>query len=126
MRILFLTCDYPNPREPRKGPFNAALVRALRESGHDLHVVSPVSWITRLRRRASDVFGDSNVSRPPFFSPPKVLRRTYGACYWMSVRRTIRRLIDAHRPDVVLAYWAHPDGAAAVRAARACGATSAI
>src|SRR5208283_2823466 len=37
---------------------------------------------------------------------------------WRSVRDTIERLLFAHPPDAVLGYWAHPDGEAAIRAAR--------
>src|SRR3954469_22426470 len=44
----------------------------------------------------------------------------------MSIQSVVRHLIRARRPDLVLAYWAHPDGAAAVRAAKECGAASAV
>lgn len=37
---------------------------------------------------------------------------------WISSRRELRRLTARFAPDVFLAYWTHPDGAVALRAAR--------
>ena len=49
------------------------------------------------------------------------MRRSYGWFYWQSIRNTVKREIAAGRPDAVLAYWVHPDGQAAVNAAKLAG-----
>ena len=52
---------------------------------------------------------------------PKFLRRYYAAFMRWSVRGSVRRAIMEHRPDAILSYWAHPDGAVAVQAAHQAG-----
>ena len=58
---------------------------------------------------------------PVYVYPPKLLRSTYGWWYWHSLRSTLERLLEDFRPDLIMGYWAHPDGAAAVRAGQRCG-----
>src|SRR5207244_13373468 len=53
--------------------------------------------------------GGVEVHYPRYYYPPKVLRNHYGWFLWQSVRRTVRRVLESGRPDVVLGYWAHPD-----------------
>ncbi|CAN5596383.1 hypothetical protein BH09PLA1_BH09PLA1_10170 [soil metagenome] len=121
MRILFLSSDFPSPWDPGKAPFNRALVDALRQS-HDVRVIAPVAWLAPMRKpRAAP-----REIHPRYVYPPKMLRSRYHWFYWRSVRASIARATRSWRPDLVLAYWAHPDGAAAVRAARELGAASAI
>jgi teichuronic acid biosynthesis glycosyltransferase TuaC len=135
MRILFISSIFPNPIERSLGCFNDSLVRAL-ASAHQVEVVSAVPWvdIVRGRRRGIRVpmyrrIGDPagfGVHYTPFFYTPKVLRRWYGEFYWASVAGTIRSLLRDHRPDLVVAYWAHPDGEAAVRISRLVGCPSCV
>ena len=51
---------------------------------------------------------------------------TYGLWYWKSIQRSVSQLTRDFKPDVVLGYWAHPDGYAAIKAADLLGAPSAI
>jgi glycosyltransferase involved in cell wall biosynthesis len=44
----------------------------------------------------------------------------------LSSHRTIVRVMAEHRPDCILSYWAHPDGAVAARYARTAGIPSAV
>jgi glycosyltransferase involved in cell wall biosynthesis len=55
-----------------------------------------------------------------------MLRSAYDFFYWHSARSTLSRVVASNRPDAVIGYWAHPDGAAAVRLARLLGVPSAI
>jgi glycosyltransferase involved in cell wall biosynthesis len=127
LRILFLSLSYPGPLEPTKGPFNRALVAALAERD-PVEVVAPVPWPLRLRPRrpggsarpCEDPPGVS-VHRPTFFYPPRVLHHLSGVFLWASVRRTVCALLPRFGPEAVLGYWAHPDGEAALRAARLAG-----
>lgn len=127
MKLLFLSNVHPNPLAPGKGTFNGALIRALGEQ-HDVHVVCPVSWIDRLRGRKT-VLPQAPVllqptvtaSYPTFWYPPKVLRSQYDRFLEWSIQRRVERDLRSSRPDAVLSYWAHPDGAVALRMARRLG-----
>jgi len=130
MRVLFFSNVYPNPLYPAKGTFNRSLIRALAEE-HTVQVVSPISWTdavrARLRRRNRTMLSDAHAADaipaeyPRFYYPPKLLRHQYGRFLWWSVGRELLRRIVRFRPDVVVSYWAHPDGEVAVRAAHQCG-----
>jgi len=132
MRILFISNEFPNPLNPNKAVFNLQLVRALARQ-HQIQVVSPVSWIDQWRAKKAGgpflppdrraVVDGVEVHYPRYVYPPKILRSLYGWFYWRSIRRTVE---SAHRPDLVLAYWAHPDGAGAIRAANLAGVPSAV
>src|SRR5262245_8378641 len=135
MNLLLLTNVYPSPVEPGKGVFNRHLARALARE-HRVDVVAPVSWVEELRARsrgpnppALSLAGANptvSVHHPRFYYPPKVLRGWYARFYWWSVRRTVLGVLRERRPDAVIGYWAHPDGAVAVRVARRTGARAVV
>jgi glycosyltransferase involved in cell wall biosynthesis/peptidoglycan/xylan/chitin deacetylase (PgdA/CDA1 family) len=136
MNILFISSVYPTFIDPTKGTFNRSLVRALNRR-HQVRVIAPVSWLDDLRARGgrgarqngrlrSLALDDVPVDYPRYYYSPKVLRRFYGRFYWHSMRHSLARLLAAWRPDVVIAFWAHPDGEAAIRAAHALGVASAV
>ena len=127
MRLLFLSNVHPNPLAPGKGTFNGALIRALGQQ-HDVHVVCPVSWVDQLRARqtvlpSTPILLQPTVtaSYPIFWYPPKMLRAQYDRFLELSIQRRVERDLKTFRPDAVLSYWAHPDGAVALRIARRLG-----
>ncbi len=127
MKILFVSNVHPNPLAPGKGTFNGALIRALGQQ-HDVHVVCPVSWVDRLRGRKTvlpktPILLQPTVtaSYPTFWYPPKVLRSQYDRFLEWSIQGRVERDFRSARPDAVLSYWAHPDGAVALRIARRLG-----
>jgi teichuronic acid biosynthesis glycosyltransferase TuaC len=132
MRILLLTTEYPNPYDLTKAVFNFELARAL-SVRHEVNVIAPTPWVEeagarlRLARpgRPAEAPG-VRVYRPRYYYPPKVLRRQAGRFLWWSVRPTVRRVLRSGAPDIVLGYWAHPDGEVAVRTARLCGAAAGV
>jgi len=120
------------------------LCHALNEIG-EVRVVAPLPWpevVVGLAKRMAhvsertakptedslaDVDRDKvQVDRPVFFYPPKIMRHHYGQFMWWSVRKCVERATSDFKPDWVLSYWAHPDGAAGLRAARMSGAKSAV
>jgi glycosyltransferase involved in cell wall biosynthesis len=137
MRLLLITNIFPSPVLPMKGPFNLELVRALSRR-HQVRVIAPLAWTDELaaRRRgirlppgrvsAPDGVNGVEVVHPRYYFTPKILREQYGRFMWHSVRRVVLSQLDRFRPDVVLAYWVHPDGEMAVRAARVAGVPSAV
>lgn len=132
MKILLVTTVFPSPLQPNKGAFNREMVRALGAS-HELQVIAPVAWpiVYRARRdgqtweRARRLDG-IEVRHPIYFYTPKLLRSRYGAFFWWSIRRTVDQMLRGFEPDVVIGYWTHPDGQAAVHVARRLGVPAVV
>ena len=135
MKILFLSTVFPNAIEPSLGCFNDSLVRAI-AIGHQVEVVSPIPWVNLVRgyrwglrvpmyQRIADPDG-FGIHYVPFLYPPKIFRNWYCTFYWSSIAGTVQSLIRTHRPELIIGYWAHPDGAAAVRIGRLVGAPSCV
>ena len=134
MRLLFLSNEFPNAWEPTKATFNLDLIRQL-STNHDVSVLAPISWIDEVRARAS---GKGSLSRmkPPadgldvrharFWYTPGILRHHYEQFLWWSLRRSVKAIERKCQPDCVISYWAHPDGACAVRLARRLGVPSIV
>jgi len=125
VRILALTHQYPTPFQPTYSTYNRQQFAELAES-HELRVIRPIPWTLALTQRRQGKWqgpgplmqGRVPVTFPAFYYPPKVGSHSYGPFFEWSVRGVFRREVQAFRPDVVLATWAHPDGWAAVRLAR--------
>ena len=129
MKVLFFSYAYPNPLQPGLGTFNRAMVAGL-AGDHEVRVVSPVPfpevWQARFRGQLPRGLNDPQfvavpgvrAEYPTFYYPPKLFRSQYGPWMWWSVRRQLDRVMREFRPEVVLSYWAHPDGEVAVRMAR--------
>jgi glycosyltransferase involved in cell wall biosynthesis len=135
MRLLFLSKDYPSPYQPADGLFNLYLTRAL-ATEHAVEVISPVPWVDewkaywrgseRIGRQRHKVMEGVPVHYPRYYYPPRIGRSYTGWFYWWSIRRTVKEVIARHPPDAVIAYWAHPDGEAAVRVGRALSIPSLV
>ncbi len=129
MKVLFFSYAYPNPLQPGQGTFNRTMIAGL-AGDHEVRVVSPVPfpdvWRGRLGGKLPRGLNDPQFIAVPdvpadyatFYYPPKLFRSQFGRCLWWSVRRRLDRAMREFRPDVVLSYWAHPDGEVAVRMAR--------
>jgi glycosyltransferase involved in cell wall biosynthesis len=132
MKILLVTTVFPSPLQPNKGAFNREMATALGAS-HELQVIAPVAWPIAYRaRRNGQTWEDARrldgieVRHPVYFYTPKLLRSWYGAFFWWSIRRTVNRMLRNFEPDVVIGYWAHPDGQAAVQVARRLGVPAVV
>jgi glycosyltransferase involved in cell wall biosynthesis len=128
MRILFLSSVYPKPHAPSRGVFCRHLCDALAER-HEVRVVSPTPWTERVRRApavAAPAGPRLEEVHPTYYFPPRVWPSRAHRFMWASVASTVRRLGNVFRPDCVLSYWAHPDGAVAARAARLWGVPAGV
>ena len=123
MNILFLSTTYPTPARPRQGTFNQNLVAALR-GHHDVRVIAPIPWGQLRSKTRVDPNGklpdtpDSRDLHPTYYYTPKLFRNHYHQFYWRSILPALGQLQKSFQPDLVIGYWLHPDGAAALRAAQ--------
>jgi glycosyltransferase involved in cell wall biosynthesis/peptidoglycan/xylan/chitin deacetylase (PgdA/CDA1 family) len=130
MRLTLLTNCFPSSIAATAGTFNLGLAKELARE-HDVTAVVPIAWTDEWRAwrgrglrlpasRAAEMDGIRTLF-PRFWFPPRVARHKYDTFLDWSLRTTLQRLAEKHRPDVVLSYWAHPDGAVGVRWARKLG-----
>lgn len=134
MKILFASTNFPHAAEPIRATYNLALCRALAglRSGDDAHevaVVAPRMWQTAIKKRGGarlEFGGIRSVDYPTFYYVPKLNRRSLAGWLDRSMRPTVQKLTKDWTPDVVLSYWADPDGTAAMRWARRLNARFAV
>lgn len=135
MNILFLSMTFPDAISPERGTYNIELCEALARQ-HRVEVIAPRSWHEWLqaRRRGGRGYSASakarsaglSVAYPVYWYVPKLKPQMLGAAMWQSIRRGVQRLGRSFRPDVVISYWAFPDGAAGQRIAEHFGVPSIV
>jgi teichuronic acid biosynthesis glycosyltransferase TuaC len=134
MNILFLSMTFPDANDRARGSYNLALCEALSRD-HAVRVCAPRAWLdvmrTRLqgsRYRAGDEIRRSGIiaEYPTYWYVPRLSQNQSGPLLDRSCRPAIRALTRDFRPDLVLSYWAHPDGEAGMRIARRLNAKSAV
>ena len=137
MKILFYSYAYPNPVQTGLGTFNRTMIAGL-SAEHDVRVLSPVSfveaWRAQLTGRLPSGLNDPQFSAVPnvpaeyvtHYYTPKVLRSQYGRWMRWSVQKRFHQTMKEFQPDLVLSYWAHPDGEVAVRLAHQHGVPSVV
>lgn len=127
MNILFLSTVYPHATAPTRGTFNWQLCQALRNHA-GLRIVAPRSWLDGFRGHdaTTEIRNTVPTEWPTFVYPPRVMRGRHGQFLWWSAKSAVQHVTQQFPVDWVLSYWAYPDGDAAVRAARAIGAKSAV
>jgi len=127
MRVLFYSSVFPRPWNTTRGIYCFHVCRALTQLGHEVSVVSPRSWLERRGpTRSLPGLAELNVEYPLYFYPPRILQSAHDRFMAHSSHRTMERVMAAQRPECILSYWAHPDGAVAARFARAAGIPSAV
>jgi glycosyltransferase involved in cell wall biosynthesis len=122
MRILAITNLYPNPFQPTRATFNRQQIRGLAKE-HKIAVIAPILWTDELsaRMRGKDGLAKDRrwqcdglpIYHPHYFYPPYVFRRWYGKCFETSIASVFDRVCAEHKPELVFAPWAYPDGWAA-------------
>lgn len=134
MKILFGSTVFPHPAEPTRGTYNLALCRALAElrtgdEAHEVSVVAPRMWQTAMKKRGGSPLNTASlrgVEYPTFYYVPGYRRRELASWLDWSSRSAVRKQTKDWRPDIVLSYWADPDGAAALQWARRFNAKFAV
>ena len=127
MRALFYSSIFPRPWNTARGIYCFHACQALVHLGHQVRVVSPRSWLERAGTAMSlPGLSELRVEYPLYLYPPRILQSAHDRFMALSSRRTMVRVMAELRPDCILSYWAHPDGAVAARFARAAGIPSAV
>ena len=129
MNLLVITNLFPNPVEPLRSTFNERQLTALADTS-SLVVISPISWITKLRYRAHGSLAKVNACRtwngipvhyPTYYYLPKIVAWPRGLTMAASILWRCVRSSKESRPNVIFATWAFPDGFAAVAVGRLIG-----
>jgi teichuronic acid biosynthesis glycosyltransferase TuaC len=116
MRVLFYSSLFPRPWNTTRGIFCFNACRALVQLGHEVRVVSPRAWLERPGPAKSlPGLSELRVEYPLYVYPPGVFRSVHDRFMALSSRRTMVRVMKDLRPDCILSYWAHPEGAVAAR-----------
>jgi teichuronic acid biosynthesis glycosyltransferase TuaC len=130
MRVLFYSSIFPRPWNRIRGIYCFRVCRALQKLGHEVAVVSPRGWLERAGAAASlpglAGLAELDVEYPLYVYPPRILQSDYDRFMAVSSHRAMTRVMARLRPDCILSYWVHPDGAVAARYARAAGIPSAV
>lgn len=134
MNVLFLSMTFPDAMSPERGTYNLELCAALARH-HRVSVVSPRSWHEWLSlKRAGGRYEPSAdtiayglpVAFPVFWYLPRISPQMMGRATWQSIRGSVRRLSANSPPDVVISYWAFPDGDGGLQAARHFGVPAVV
>jgi len=121
---------YPSPVNPTGGIFVHEQVKALRDRGHDVRVVSPKGWVPPgLSRWASyrDVKPRAEIDGVQVYYPRKLtlpgarLGHRNADAFLMGVRKTVREIHREWPIDVIHAHMVVPDGWAAARVGHGLG-----
>jgi glycosyltransferase involved in cell wall biosynthesis len=130
MRVLVSTGIFPNRSDMTRGVYVFQQVRALADRAAVV-VVAPVPFIPRLLRSRRyrpfaavprrDTLDGLDVRYPRYVVIPRVLRSLHGLFVYACSLSAHLRAARAHRPDVVLSFFAYPYGVAAVMVAGTLG-----
>jgi len=136
MRVLVVTRQFPNARDPSFSSFNRQQFAALGKRC-EVEVLATVPWFPGVRLfarwsaagRMVDVPRQERidglaVAHPRYLYVPRIARLAGGALYAASLAGEVRRRRGRH--DVVLGSWAFPDGVAAVALARILGVPAVV
>jgi len=134
MRILFLSTTFPDAHAPTRGTYNSALCLALQQR-HQVHAISPRFFTevyrpfrAKKRFQIPDELHQHGITAdyPTSWYTPRCCQQHYGEQMWWSIGQTVQTALQQFQPDVILSYWAHPDGAIGQRAAGIAGIPSAV
>jgi len=126
MRVLVLSHMFPSPANAIAGIFVLEQMKALRELGVEIFVVTPTPWappilgfLPRVRKYSTIPRRDNLQGFPVEYPRVLCLPRgrlfyLYGVSYYLGCLRLIRRLVNEHKIQVIHAHTIMPDGFAGV------------
>lgn len=127
LRVLISTSIFPNNEEANKGIYIFHQVKAL-SNYCNLKVVAPVPFFPRWIRSKkysfySKIKGKETIRGVEVFHPrvlviPKMGRSFYGFFYASCLLGLMKKLKRDFQPDIIISFWAYPDGFANVLLAK--------
>lgn len=126
-KILIIANIFPNNQEPTKGVFLKQEVLELAKL-YELKVVAPIPWalpIKKIKRwflysqiAEKEMLENIEVYHPRFLVIPKIARFSYGFFYFLSIFKLTKKIFANFKIDLIIAYYAYPDGFAAALLAK--------
>jgi glycosyltransferase involved in cell wall biosynthesis len=127
VRVLTVTSLFPGRSLPAHGIFVLRRVKAMREQGAEVRVISPVPWVPpgplpsryaalRALPRSEEVEGIA-VRRPRYLMIPKVGMWFQDRAYARAIGPLLREEAAHLRPDVIDVHYLYPDACAVARVA---------
>ena len=125
---MVISSEFPNNQQTTKGIFIKQQIVELAKLC-SLKVIAPVPWSVPLEKfKKSYIFSrvkkketcdDIEVFHPRYFITPKLGRVFYGLFYFLGIYKTAKAIACNFDYDLILAYFAYPDGFAAALLAKA-------
>lgn len=119
MKVLVSSIIFPNSKDENRGIYIYKKIIALAKMC-EVRVVAPVPFVPVLFRRsgygryidipAVEYLGGLEVHHPRYIVTPKVGRALHGVLFFLSLFSYMRKQIQIFSPDIILCYWAYPDG----------------
>ena len=131
MKILIFTHLFPNKHDELNGIFNLSRARALKDRGHEVRAIAPVSLsfpirfifplikldsiISNLKTKLiiphTEIINNITVIHPKWFSlPKKYFWKHEPFLLKLFAGRKINRFFSDFKPDLVITPWIHPYG----------------
>ncbi len=127
IKILLSTSIFPNRFEINRGVYIKKQIQELALRNR-VTIMAPVPYLPRFLKGGArgfyaeipimDHIDGLEIRHPRFFVIPKLLRFLHGPFMFLSLIGEYRRAVRRERPDVMLGFWAYPDGFATVLLAR--------
>jgi len=112
--VVLISNLYPNNSEMTKGLFIKQLADSLSKLC-DLTVVSPIPFhpLDLIRQPAivkQEIIDGITVLHPRYIVIPKILRSLIGYFFSKGIFKTIQKLQQQGKADIISAHWTYPDG----------------
>jgi glycosyltransferase involved in cell wall biosynthesis len=109
IRVLAITNLFPNNKEPMKGVFNKQQFLELKKHC-EIKVIAPVQWHRCAGIIRNEIIDGIEVHHPCFFTIPGFGRSLNGFFFYFSLICKVKELRKNFKFDLILAFWAYPDG----------------
>ncbi len=127
MKITFIGSNFPDAHNAFNGTYNFETAAALSSLGHEYNIVVPRPWLQAMKtpeimQRPLDAERiNGEIYYAPFYYTPGMLHRTHSLAEWLSLKALLKRTQTTFDPDVIVSYFALPDGNVAGRLANSMG-----
>lgn len=117
--MVVVTNLFPTPLSPSMGSYNFEQIKALADYYEQIHVVVPIPF-QQFGRKETKIFLDGKVLAyyVPYYYSPGIFRGWYARFYGISIRSTLKNIIQKFPVNHIYSTWLYPDSIAALGIAR--------